>query len=574
MEIQNKSLLPSGVIYGKRDPDSKSIKWGAPNDGRYPVAHVDTFLNRYSSLASVYRNADEAMLDSHENSRSMLNDVGIRECLDSRQRSVALLNWHIEPEDEQSPDQVAFCGKLEKVCKRITHFYKYRLACQEAIWYGKAGIQHRWGAQIVENQSVWMPTPRHQDDMGWQPLNGDKLVFRQKRPHGQMQPGQYEGQVGIRVGSSFTAGDVINGRWKVEQVQPTDYGLGYFLSPAERRLLLIHKHNVKDAAYEDGLRAGLLYGEGIRSVIYWEWFQKQQTMAFLMEFMERMAGGIQIWKYPQGNRQAEAEVKTAAEQYNSGEQHILLVPVPAGDASGQYSVDLLEPGFGGIETLHELLTAYYGHRIKRYILGQVLSSESEATGLGSGVAELHADTLLQILKSDATNLEETLTSDLLGSIIRINVQKGIWMDPGFIPRFVIETEDSDVDAAMNMAKTLHEMGMDLRKTDLYEMAGFAAPGPDDDVLKGQQGGGGQGGMGGDQGGGQMPFGPQTQQEHEQEQSSEHAGGAPRDPSDTPQDPDKSSAMEGKVHRYERRVKSPFTKPAGLKGIKFRRGVTG
>jgi phage gp29-like protein len=61
----------------------------------------------------------------------------------------------------------------------------------------------------------------------------------------------------------------------------------------------------------------------------------------------------------------------------------------------------------------------------------VLSSESAATGLGSGVANLHLDTLLQILKSDATNLEETLTSDLLDSILRVNVQKGIWHDPGF-----------------------------------------------------------------------------------------------------------------------------------------------
>lgn len=480
MEIRNQSLMP-GVTLGTRDKATGRVDWTAPNSGRYPVAHIDTFLNRYSSLASVYRDYDEALLDDRDNARYMRNDVGIRECLDSRQRSVALLNWHIEPEDESSGDQREFCTLMESICRRINHFTEYRRNCQHAIWYGKYAIQHRWGAQIVGGRSIWMPTPRHQDDWGWRPLNGDKLVFRQRRPDQPMEPGTYEGQVGIRVGSRHQAGDILNGRWKVE---PTDFGLGYFLSPAERRLLLIHKHHVEDATYEDGLRAGSIYGVGIRSVIYWEWRQKQETMGFLMEFLERMAGGILVWKYPQGNPQAHDAAKSAAEGFNSGQQHVLLVPTPVGD-EGQYGVNVVEPGFNGVQTLHSLLTDFFGHRIKRYILGQVLSSESAATGLGSGVANLHLDTLLQILKSDATNLEETLTSDLLESILRVNVQKGIWHDPGFRPRFVIETEEPDVDSKLKSWCNLLDRGLAIRKSDLYEMIGAAMPGPHDAVLSKQ-----------------------------------------------------------------------------------------
>lgn len=478
MELRNQALMP-GVTYGERDRETGRLEWTAPNRGRYPVAHIDTFLNRYGSLASVYRDYDEALLDDRSNARYMRNDVGIRECLDSRQRSVALLNWHIEPEDATSVSQREFCSLLESVCRRISHFTEYRRNCQHAIWYGKYAIQHRWGVQIVGNSSVWMPTPRHQDDWGWKPINGDKLVFRQRQPDKPLEPGAYEGQVGIRVGSRFQAGDILNGRWKVE---PTDYGLGYFLSPGERRLLLIHKHHIEDADYADGLRAGSIYGVGIRSVIYWEWYQKQQTVMFLMEFLERMSGGIQVWKYPQGNLQAHEEVKAAAESYNSGEQHILLVPVPTGDV-GQYGVEVIDPGFNGVETLRSLLTDYFGHRIKRYILGQVLSSESEATGLGSGVADLHMDTLMQILKSDATNLEETLTTDLLDSIIRVNVQKKVWTEPGFRPRFVIETEQADVDKRLKAWSSLIDRGLKFRKSDLYELVGAAMPGPADDVLE-------------------------------------------------------------------------------------------
>lgn len=462
---------------GQRQADG-SLTWTRLRSSGYPVQRADTFMHRFSSLGSVYRDYDEALLDSRDNARSMRNDVGIRECLDSRQRSVAMLNWRIQPENDASTSQREFCQLLERVCARISHFTEYRRNCQHAIWYGKYAIQHRWGTQEIDGRPICMPAPKHQDDWGWQPLSGDKLVFRQPASS-PFRAGAYEGQMGIRVGHGYREGDVIKGRWRVE---PTDFGLAYFLSPSERRLLLVHKHQIEDAAYEDGIRAGSIHGIGLRSVIYWEWIQKQETMAFLMEFLERMAGGIQIWKYPQGNLQAHEEVKAAAEAYSSGQEHILLVPVPAAD-SGQFGVEVIDPGFQGVETLHRLLTEYFGHRIKRYILGQVLSSESEATGMGSGVADFHSQTLLQILKSDATALEETLTGDLLGSLVRINVQKGHWRDPGFRPRFVIETEQPDVEKRLEAWTKLIDRGLQFRTSDLYSLVGAAIPGDDDPVLK-------------------------------------------------------------------------------------------
>lgn len=477
METRKPNLIP-GVTLGTRRGDGR-VDWNAAADARYQVRHADTFLNRFTSLSSAYRDADEALINSRDNSRFMRSDIGIRECLDTRQRSVAMLNWHIEPETDWSPSQREFCDFLEQVCRRISHFTEYRRNCQHAIWYGKYGIQHRWGTQVVAGRNVCLPTPRHQDDWGWQPLNGDKLIFRQHVPGLSGKPGAYEGQLGIRVGSLHKAGDVVGGRWRIE---PTDFGLGYFLSPSERRLLLVHKHQIEDAAYEDGARAGSIYGVGIRSVIYWEWVQKQETLSFLMEYMERMAGGIQVWKYPQGNVQAHDETRAAAESYNSGQEHILLVPVPPADG-GQYGVEVIAPGFQGVETLHALLTEFFGHRIKRYILGQVLSSESEATGLGSGVASLHSQTLLQILKSDATALEETMTSDLLDSLIQINVQKGNWTAPGFRPRFIIETDEPDVEKKLEAWTRLIDRGVKFRLSDLYGLVGAAIPGQDDAVLE-------------------------------------------------------------------------------------------
>jgi phage gp29-like protein len=498
MELRNPGLIP-GVTAGKRRPNGGGIDWAPPNQGQYPVRHVDTFINRYTSLSNVYRDSDEALLDSRDNARFMRNDIGIRECLDSRQRSVALLNWHLAPEDDRSHDQQEFCKKLEKAIRSISHFTEYRRNAQHAIWFGKYGIQHSWGIKPIAGRSWYVPLGRHQDDWGWRPLNGDKIVFRQLRADAELPAGSYEGQMGIRVGYRYQPGQIINNRWKVE---PTDYGLAYFLSPAERRLMLVHKHHIEDASYDDGLRAGSIHGVGIRSVIYWEWFQAKETMAFLMEFIGRMAGGIQVWKYPLGNEEARKQTIAAAENYNSEQEHVVLVPVPAGDV-GQYGVEIIDPGFQGIDTLHQLLTTYFGHRIKRYIMGQILTSEAEATGMGSGVAELHADTYLQILKSDSIGHEETMTSDLVASIIKINVARRVIADPGFLPRFTVETEEADVDKISEAWGTWADRGLKLDTKALYELIGAAMPTSDDIPFQSTKAGGGaqpgeaQPGMGGD-----------------------------------------------------------------------------
>lgn len=557
LEIKNPGLMP-GVSYGQRDATGR-VDWIAPNSGRYLIAHADTYINRYTSLASVYSSRDDdAINDSRYNSRAMRRDLGVRECIDSRQRSVALLDWHIKPESEKAlKSHTDFCEVLTMCVGRIRNFTKYRYTCQQAIWYGKYGIQHRWGAQVVNGKSVYLPTGICQDDLGWHPINGDKLVFRQLMPQGQMPPGGYEGQLGIRVGNTYHIGQAVGpgGRWKV---QPTDYGLAYFLSPAERRLMLVHKHDVEDAAYEDGLRAGAIYGTGIRSTIYAEWIQKQETMAFLVQFLERMAGGIQVWKYPQGNQNAEKETKAAATNYNSGQQHVLVIPVPAGE-QGQYDVEIHEPGFGGIEIVQNLIHCHFEHRIKRYILGQILSSESEATGLGSGVAELHQDTLLQILKYDANNAEETLTFDLLDSIIKINVKKGVWAEPGFQPRFVLQTENPDVEAMLASWVQLIDRGLRFRESDLYDLVGAAIPGKTDKCLEPPQQG-----AEGDPAGTAQQDGKLPEPGHD---ASEHAPPAiPREPAEA----DDNSAGSH-PQRYGRNGHT-FTKDAILKDWRIQRVI--
>jgi phage gp29-like protein len=147
------------------------------------------------------------------------------------------------------------------------------------------------------------------------------------------------------------------------------------------------------------------------------------------------------------------------------------------DTFGQW-YDRIEPGMAGAEALKSIIIEYFGHLLKRYILGQTLTTESAGTGLGSNLADVHLATFLQIVKYDATNLEETLTTDLLEPMIRFNFPWAV----GLPFRFRIDTESENSEAKLQAYKLAHEMGLKIPAQAVYDLIGCAKPAPGDEVL--------------------------------------------------------------------------------------------
>ena len=461
-----------------KDP-ADGIRGMPPNLGRPPFPHVVTFQSLIGTASKTYRASDEALQHSLENSRFMRNDPTIMECLEARQRGVALLNWHLEPADAKSDDQNELCRKLTEIIEETPRFMQYRECLDHAIWYGRYANTHQWGWKPIGGQQRLCVTK-------WNPVHGDKLVFKWS-----------DGSVGIRVGGQFGTGDWY--QWHQlerasDKIQVTDYGMAYFLDAWERSLLAIHKHMIEDGAYEDPWSAGSIHGVGIRSRIYWCWYQKQECLAQLMEYLERSAHGIELWYYPMHNKEAEEKTRTAAQE-RIGNRNIVLVPKPVGDDGDVFGVEHIEPGLAGVEALERIVSGYFGHLIKRYILGQVLTSEAEATGLGSGVADLHLDTYLQIIRYDSTNLEETLTTDLVEPVKLFNFPAAARIRV----KFKIDTESPDVAAKLEGWERAYNMGVKLKAQAVMDLIGAPAPDASDEVLQHpqfqQQAAGGQPGMG-------------------------------------------------------------------------------
>lgn len=449
----------------KPTPDpAAGIRSAPPNFGQPAIPHIWSFQGISSTISRAYRNPDEAFRHSQANARFMRNDCAIMECLEARQRGTALLDWHLEV-DGKGPAHEALKERLTRVLRKTRRFTEYRRWLQEALWFGRVGIQNIYG---------WDLKGGHRDLVirNWLPINGDKLVFR-------MDDGTFqypEGQVGIRVGAQYAIGQQFYGR-KVEKVEPTESGMAIFLSPAERALLTVHKHMIEDAAYESPIDAGAIHGIGIRSRIYWTWFQKQETMALLMEYVERCGLGFEIWTYEQGNPESQAAVENAAKN-RVGRRNLIFFPKPIGDDNNAYGVEHFEPSGSGVDSLLNLVTNYFGHLIKRYILGQILTSESDATGLGSGVADLHLQTFLDIVKYDAANHDETMTLEVVEPLKNQNDPKARNVDV----RFVSQTQAPDTEQRLAALEKAWSMGARLKESEVLDMVGAAVPNATDRIL--------------------------------------------------------------------------------------------
>jgi phage gp29-like protein len=449
------------------------------NYGESLLPHVVTFQGIISSVSRVYRYYDEAMKASLENARFMRNDLTIMEPVEQRRRACALLNWHLEVDDEDDPAQKKLAEDLTKLVKQIPNFLKFKEVLLDAVWFGKNAVQFAWkwkrcnGVTPVNDFGQNLVIDR------WKPLHGDKVVFRYDDGTREYDPNQ----VGIRVGAGYTAGDKgIQGRLSASgrrKVEPTDYGLAYFLEPYERQLLAIHKHMVEDGEYEDPQSAGKIHGLGIRSRIYWTWYLKQECFAHMMEFLERSSTGIEIWYYPWGNPDAKALVEKAAQDRIGNARNIILMPRPVGEDAQAFGIEMVQPNLAGIEAMRTLIDEYFGNLIMRYVLGQTMTNKPQSAGLGSDLPQIQLGSYLQIIRYDAINLGETLTTDIVDVLKEKNYPHLTDMPC----RFVVDTESEDVESKLTAWKSAYEVGVKTKASDWLKMIGASKPEGEDEVIQ-------------------------------------------------------------------------------------------
>ncbi|HMW55141.1 DUF935 domain-containing protein [Accumulibacter sp.] len=220
-------------------------------------------------------------------------------------------------------------------------------------------------------------------------------------------------------------------------------------------------------------KTGALGRLGLYRALLRPWLYKQYSVGDLAEFIEAYGLPFILGRY---NDKASEDEKASLLQAVVDLGHDARAIMPA-----QMSIEIQKVTSGGDGVPHLALIDWCERAESKLILGQVLSAEAKATGLGSGVAQVHNDVRHDILESDARRIGATLTRDLCYPLLAIN-----WGLESLsrCPRLVFDTsQPEDLTAYADALPKLVQQGLRISVEWVHERLGIPIAGDGEDILR-------------------------------------------------------------------------------------------
>jgi hypothetical protein len=471
--------------YGRPiDPDRRRSDYA---DGQMAVP---TIIQAQGILRGGFRSFisekhDEALRENRDNAQAMYRDTLVRAWLQERYNGVLGLKWRVEVDNPRDRWQRMARDGMTRALKAIPRFRRYRAHLLRAVWFGR-----------YANQQVWRWREISSVDEDGKPAKLNAFCVDRHQPvHGDSLDFQFDGTPLLRV-SAGVAEEAVLGRPEFTQ---TSLGRAVVLKGGFRERFTIHTYNPEPPDWYEPEAAGGIHGVGLRALLYWYWWYRDETLSQILDFLERIGLGIVVLYYEQGNPESEAQANRIAGSY--GRKTVVLMPRPAGTlqsrvAAGPNGIEVVEAPVAGIEVLQALRKSFE-EAMERLCLGQFLSSGKDDEGSlgGTGRAQIAADTKYQLIAGDAEDMDETLTgSDRepgpLSVMMKWTYQKYRF---DFPVRYVTAVEDEDPKAKLEAAKVIFDMGAEIPEDQVVAAAGLGKPQDGERVLKKQEGIPGMGG---------------------------------------------------------------------------------
>lgn len=189
------------------------------------------------------------------------------------------------------------------------------------------------------------------------------------------------------------------------------------------------------------------FGGPMRSLLYW-WLCSSMSRDWWVRFLERYGAPFLVGKYEPGNESDRNIILGAMSQAT----RTFGIAV-----SANTEIDIMEATKSGADA-YERFMAVAQREKSKLILGQTLSTQTDSTGLGSGVAALHGEVRDDIRQLDSALLSETLRDQLLRQICAANRL------PGRPPHILFgKASVADTEAIARVLREIDNAG--LRPTD-------------------------------------------------------------------------------------------------------------
>jgi hypothetical protein len=510
---------------GERDINEYMTNEVAKNGGRVgpetgmSVPHVISFASIVGTASATYWHSrfDEAIRDSQGNADAMRNDPFVRRLMDERKYAVCSLNSSIEVDNERDPWQKALKDGLTQMWKALPRSIDLHWYLLEADWYGRYGAQFIWHRKMMDLPAL----PKLGGAAPGLPAILGAPGGREKRPVLALKNHiPYEGdKIGydywgcpyvlvsaMAATSLHQQGAEVNNipdihAKSMEYGYTTAGGKALFLrTPSWRQRFAIHTGEILDGPFLDAEKGDQIHGIGIRSVIYWYWWLRDEFLSNVTDWCARTGLGVRIWYYDAGNPASEAAIDKAARDQDD-KVNIKIPRTPGQDPAE--GVEFVDTTGTGANLLLEIVRWVEEH-IELYVVGQSMSKgsdESNGSGFGDrGRTQFAQSTKLQITKRSAAKYGDTCTTDILDVMKRWSFPPEMQEIPA---RVVFNVDVPDPDKFMKAVTAFCDMGGVVQESQARNTLGLADVHEGDKVLGGQKplppgmGGGGVPGEGGE-----------------------------------------------------------------------------
>ena len=412
-----------------------------------PVEVQRTFF-RTASL--MLRNSSLAYRLDPNYSAMMRADADIEGVLRSLLVTLAGLEWAVVPTDDENPRLVKLAQRVSAIVDAIPRRSDLFRALHEAVWYGCSA------ANLVYDRDPILGVRIKE----WFPFASDSLAFDQY------------GNLAMRVGSAY-----------INEPSVTDLGfdsLVHLFDENERRAIVLHRVFTTAPSFIDPNTSEAVYrGVGARDVCWYIWLLKQEVLQNAAAYIERYALGIRVGYYPAGNDAAKSEMLTILQ--NLVNDNSVVLP-RIGPNESMYDIDIKDANAGRAQIFMELVN-WLSSKLKEAILGQSLSSEAGGTGMGSGVAELHADTLSRVIRYHADALAESVNSDLVRVIATM---LGASEEEARGIRFEFAPERPNAKERMEAIQAFVQLGGRVSEREVRDLLGLSEPEDGEAILSSGQ----------------------------------------------------------------------------------------
>lgn len=312
-----------------------------------------------ASAADALRRADHGdILAQHELFEDMFERDGhLRAEYDKRKGAPLGIEWRIAPPTDASRAERKAAAAIEDILRNtVDDLEDVILGMMDGVGHGFAPIELEWQRIGAE----WVPA-FHLRPQTWFQLDPTRRQIR-------LRDGSAEGEVLTPMG------------W------------------------IMHQH-VK-------AKTGYLGRAGLARTLIWPFIYKAYAISDMAEFLETFGLPFITGKYTHG---ASDDEKSSLMRAVTSLGHDARAIMPDGMA-----LEISKVTGSGDGTPHLRMVEWADAAQSKCLLGQVLSAEAKATGMGSGVADLHAMVRRDILKADCRQLAGTLTRDLVYPLAVLN----------------------------------------------------------------------------------------------------------------------------------------------------------